>query len=108
MQESSGNVHVPTTDNGVVNPGLMQSHDGVAYDPDHPAASILQMVKDGTLGTASGDGLLQLVRQYGNVYEACRAYNSGSVDAANLSDGITSTGSYVSDIANRLMGAKSG
>jgi hypothetical protein len=29
MQESEGCVRVPTTNNGVVNPGLMQSHMGL-------------------------------------------------------------------------------
>lgn len=48
--------------------------------------------------------------QFGNadnadtIYKALRAYNSGSVDASNLSNGLGATDSYVSDIANRLLG----
>ena len=38
------------------------------------------------------------------VYQALRRYNSGSVNENNLSDGMGATGSYVSDIANRLQG----
>jgi glucan 1,3-beta-glucosidase len=38
----------------------------------------------------------------GNPYEVARGYNSGSIDFSNLSDGLGSTASYVSDIANRL------
>jgi soluble lytic murein transglycosylase-like protein len=102
MQESAGNVNVPTTDNGVRNPGLLQSHNGVAYSG---IPSITQMIHDGIMGTAYGDGILQCREQYGNIWAAARCYNSGSVDTANLSDGITSTGSYVSDVANRLRGA---
>lgn len=109
MQESGGYVYVQTTDNGVVNPGIMQSHDGVAFNPNDQEGSILQMVRDGTEGTYNdssnpGPGLKQLLMQYGNYYEAFRAYNSGSVDQSNLSDGLGSTPSYVSDVANRLQG----
>jgi hypothetical protein len=48
--------------------------------------------------------------QFGNgdnadtIYKALRAYNSGSVNANDLSDGMGATASYVSDIANRLLG----
>lgn len=38
------------------------------------------------------------------IYKALRAYNSGSVNEHNLSDGRGATPSYVSDIANRLLG----
>ena len=107
MQESSGNVRVPTTNNGVVNPGLMQSHNGVSFDPADPEGSILQMVKDGVMGTSSGDGLMQtLQKNGGDVWAAVRQYNSGSVDVKNLSNGLGSTSAYCSDVANRLMGAK--
>ncbi|MCJ1478548.1 hypothetical protein MMC13_007229 [Lambiella insularis] len=111
MQESSGNVHVISTNNGVQNNGIMQSHDGVSYSSADPAGSIMQMVKDGVLGVSGptgGPGVLGLVQQYGNLWEGIRAYNSGSVDASNLSDGLGSTPSYCTDIANRLLGAKSG
>lgn len=104
VQESGGNVRVGSTNNGVHNPGLMQSHNGVSFDPKNPAGSILQMVKDGTEGTRDGDGLKQLLARYGNYYEAFRGYNSGSVNAGDLNDPKGATGSYVRDAANRLMG----
>lgn len=103
VQESGGNVRVGSTSNGVHNPGLMQSHNGVSFDPKNPEGSILQMVKDGTQGTKDGDGLKQCLAKYGNYYEAFRAYNSGSVDKGNLNDPVGATASYVRDAANRLM-----
>lgn len=108
MQESQGNVHVRTTvspDGRVRNPGLMQTHNGVEFNNADPRGSIIQMVRDGVEGTKFGDGLTQLMRRYGNIYAALRGYNSGSVDQTNLSNGLGATNSYVSDIANRLMGA---
>ncbi len=104
IQESSGNVRVPTTDNGVRNPGLMQSHNGAEFNPADPAGSILQMIRDGTEGTKDGDGLKQCIARRGNVYAACREYNSGSVDVNDLSNGLGATQDYVSDMANRLVG----
>lgn len=56
MQESGGKVRVGITNDGVSNPGIMLSHACVAFDPMDPQGSILQMVRDGTEGTASGDG----------------------------------------------------
>lgn len=88
MQESVGCVRVPTTSNGVVNPGLMQSHNGVTFNPSDPAGSIKQMIIDGTQGTSSGDGLVQSLNTYGEVYSAARTYNSGSI----ASDGDLSNG----------------
>lgn len=65
----------------------------------------MQMVRDGAGGTASGDGLRQcLEKRGGDYYEALRAYNSGTVDRGDLSNGITATGDYVSKMANRLVG----
>lgn len=105
MQESVGCVRVPTTDNGVRNPGLMQSHNGVTFDASNPTASIKQMIVDGTQGTASGDGLVQTLNKYGDVYRAAREYNSGSIaSSGDLSDGNGATACYVADIANRLTG----
>ncbi|KAI9720843.1 MAG: hypothetical protein M1812_002682 [Candelaria pacifica] len=105
MQESLGCVHVPTTNNGVKNPGLMQSHNGADYNPNNSKASIVQMIRDGTQGTNSGDGLVQGINQSGNVYAAARIYNSGSIAKdGNLSNGNGATACYVSDIANRLTG----
>ena len=109
MQESHGNVHVPTTvsppPSNIRNPGIMQTHNGVEFDPNDPQGSILQMVKDGVLGTSTGAGLTGCLQQTGNIYAAFRMYNSGSVNKDNLSSGV-GTPSYVSDIANRLMGAQ--
>ncbi|KAI4283148.1 MAG: hypothetical protein L6R38_002371 [Xanthoria sp. 2 TBL-2021] len=104
VQESGGNPRIPTTNNGVRNPGLMQSHNGSEFNPARPKESILQMVRDGTEGTKDGDGLKQLLQKYGNYYEAFRGYNSGSVNKGNLNDPVGATGDYVQKAANRLMG----
>jgi LysM repeat protein len=104
MQESGGNVRVGTTDNGVRNPGIMQSHNGVAFNPSNPAGSILQMVRDGTTGTKDGDGLKQCFQHQGNWYAAFREYNSGQVNTNDLNDPVGATPGYVKDTANRLMG----
>ncbi|MCJ1397322.1 hypothetical protein MMC11_000514 [Xylographa trunciseda] len=110
MQESSGNAKVGTTSLAVSNPGLMQSHDGVSYNPSDPAGSIKQMIHDGVLGVLTpggGDGLYNTTsEQKGSIWEGIRKYNSGSVDVTDLSVGFGATNSYCSDIANRLMGAK--
>ncbi|KAF3931001.1 hypothetical protein ABW20_dc0101291 [Dactylellina cionopaga] len=105
MQESGGCLYAPTTANGVSNPGIMQSHNGMAFDPARPVTTIKQMIVDGTMGTAYGDGITQLVNQYDNYYKAFRAYNSGSIHpSGDLSNGNGATPCYVSDIANRLLG----
>ncbi|MCJ1290005.1 hypothetical protein MMC34_001540 [Xylographa carneopallida] len=103
VQESGGDVRVGATNNGVQNPGLMQSHNGASFDANNPQGSILQMVRDGTEGTKDGDGLKQLLARYGNYYEAFRGYNSGSVNAGDMNDPMGATGSYVRDAANRLI-----
>ncbi|KAK4506803.1 hypothetical protein PRZ48_000536 [Zasmidium cellare] len=132
MQESTGCVRVITTQYSVFNPGLMQSHNGAGScnennvstttatsGPYHsngtvltpcPASQITQMIRDGTQGTSSGDGLQQLLSQQKGFagaemyYRAARAYNGGSVAASGkLEDGCC-TRSYASDVANRLVG----
>jgi hypothetical protein len=115
MQESKGCVRAPTTNNGVVNPGLMQSHNGSGscwgVNPC-PAWQIVQMVRDGTAGTSNGDGLRQVLAQTSGavgggsraIYAAARKYNSGSVNYADLGVSFGSTACYASDVANRLMG----
>ncbi|KAI1360461.1 putative muramidase [Xylaria arbuscula] len=116
MQESKGCVRVPTTNNGVRNPGLMQSHNGSGtchgVNPC-PKARIVQMIRDGTAGTSSGDGLKQVLRKtkahLGGLsprayYAAARLYNSGSVDYAHLENGFSSVACYASDVANRATG----
>lgn len=82
----------------------MQSHNGVEFNPNDPAGSILQMIRDGTEGTKDGPGLKQLHAQYGDYYSAFRAYNSGSVNANDLNDPVGATNTYVQSAANRLMG----
>lgn len=104
MQESHGCVNVGTTSNGVSNPGIMQSHNGVSFNPSQPQQSIVQMIRDGVQGTSSGDGLVQLINKYGDVFSASRGYNSGTVTQNQLNAGNGATASYVTDIANRLLG----
>lgn len=116
MQESKGCVRVPTTANGVTNPGLMQSHNGSGSCAGVNPCSrdqIYQMINDGVAGTASGDGLRQTLAtasgHYGGVqsaayYAAARLYNSGSVDYTNLGNGFSSVACYADDVANRLTG----
>ncbi|RAO74098.1 uncharacterized protein BHQ10_010110 [Talaromyces amestolkiae] len=123
MQESTGCVRVGGTNNGVNNPGLMQSHNGkgtcntgTPLSPC-PSSEITQMIEDGTTGTADGDGLKQLIAQaiatYGadgatEYYRAARMYNSGSLASdLNLGQG-GATACYASDIANRLLGWSTG
>ena len=61
MQESTGNVYVRCTNNGVENCGIMQAYAGsISYNPDDSQNSISQMVRDGTQGTSQGPGLVQL------------------------------------------------
>ncbi|KAL3465735.1 hypothetical protein BJX64DRAFT_252330 [Aspergillus heterothallicus] len=120
IQESNGCVRAPTTDNGVINPGLMQSHNGVGSCNNGevlspcPSAQIKQMITDGTVGTSDGDGLVACLKQAGgtgdvaNYYRAARIYNSGSIDASgNLGRGIA-THCYSSDVGNRLTGWATG
>ena len=117
MQESNGCVRVPTTDNGVANPGLFQSHDGPGSCNSGspmtpcPASQITQMITDGAEGTPSGDGLKQCLSQSSGsgsqpYYQAAVIYNSGNLPS-NLDDN-TATPCYASDVANRLMGWWSG
>ncbi|KAL4866510.1 hypothetical protein BDV12DRAFT_210436 [Aspergillus spectabilis] len=112
MQESSGNVYVGCTNNGVQNCGLMQAYIGsVSFDPSDPDGSIRQMIVDGTQGTAAGGGLVQWFNNDnvgadtgGNPYNVLRGYNSGSINFNDLDDPQDATASYVSDVANRLQG----
>ncbi|KAJ5673979.1 hypothetical protein N7462_009418 [Penicillium macrosclerotiorum] len=119
MQESNGCVRVPTTDNGVTNPGLMQSHDGTGTCNSGSEVStpcieseIKQMIQDGAGGTSAGAGLQQCLAQYGTdataYYKAARCYNSGSVDSSGNLGAGGATHCYVSDVANRLLGWSEG
>ncbi len=108
LQESTCLLALATTQGPIANAGLMQSHNGVGFTDD---ASILQMIRDGTNGTYDrpngGDGLKQVIYKH-NVYGGLRAYNSGDfgLNENDLSSANTGSPSYVSDIANRLTGAK--
>jgi hypothetical protein len=114
MQESNGCVRVQTTDNGVTNPGLFQSHNGAGSCWDNgvgkvpcPAKEITLMVKNGVDGTKDGDGLKQTIGQCPSegaqaYYQGAVIYNSGNLPS-NLDDN-TATPCYASDVANRLMG----
>jgi hypothetical protein len=115
MEESGGCVRAPTTNNGVVNPGLMQSHNGAhsCYNESPcPPAQIVGMIQDGTTGTPSGQGLQQILASarsgVSRFYKTARIYNSGSIAPSGLlQDGIA-THCYASDIANRLIGWSAG
>lgn len=104
-------MRVNTTDLGVRNPGLMQNHNGRAFCNDNtklqtpcPTATIYEMIKEGTAGTTSGDGLAHCINQSNNgdvsdYYRAVRIYNSGSIsNTGNLQSNIA-THCYASDIA---------
>jgi len=121
MQESHGCVRVHTTNYGVNNPGIMQSHNGkgscniggVIQNPC-PASEIEQMIQDGTAGTLNdyqgGDGLQQLLAKVGSTsdsmtyYVAAVMYNSGSISNALNLAANAATPCYATDIANRLTG----
>ncbi|TVY58499.1 LysM domain-containing protein [Lachnellula cervina] len=115
IQESNGCVRAPTTNYGVSNPGLMQSHagTGTCHDPSVqnpcPSSEITQMIQDGAGGTSAGDGLKQCIASSGatddsKYFKAARIYNSGSIaSGGNLGAGIA-THCYASDLANRLTG----
>lgn len=116
LQESNGCVRAPTTNYGVTNPGLMQSHDGSHSCADVnpcPADEITGMIQDGTQGTSSGPGLQQLIAQTGasdvsKFYKASVLYNSGSIPANGLLQDGTATACYATDVANRLIGWSKG
>ena len=115
IQESGGCVRAPTTNYGVRNPGLMQDHNGAATCNENgvqnpcPTGVITSMIRDGTAGTPSGDGLAQCINQAGTsadqaFYKAARIYNSGSIDGSTRLECGIATHCYASDIANRLTG----
>lgn len=115
MQESNGCPRVPTTNAGVVNPGLMQDHAGIdcTTPTTCPTATIHQMILEGTAGTDSGDGLANCINQASNqgasgaqaFYWAARIYNTGSYTAgSDLGTPKYGTSCYSSDVANRLLG----
>ncbi|KAK5015338.1 hypothetical protein LTR60_002920, partial [Cryomyces antarcticus] len=81
------------------------THNGTTYDWHDSHASIRQMIQDGTQGTVYGDGLVQAINEFGNVFKAVRYYNSGHVSSDNLCDNVGNTDwQYASEIANTLLG----
>lgn len=116
LLESTGNVRVPCTVSygGVYNCGLMQSYDAKkqVYNASAPQQSITLMIRNGVQGTAAGPGQVQYFNDasdtaeetHGNAYAVFRSYNSGSVNATNLSDGLGASNAYVSNMANYLRG----
>ncbi|OIW27822.1 hypothetical protein CONLIGDRAFT_716232 [Coniochaeta ligniaria NRRL 30616] len=108
MQESTGNVGVRTTVNmdGHGTAGLMQCDGSPGFPGKHGLSQeqITSMVRAGT------NHFKENMKQFGNtntaecIYKALRAYNSGSINANDLSDGRGATPVYVSDLANRLLG----
>ena len=107
LQESNGCPRVGHTvsSGGTTNPGLMQSHNGDAFNKWHVRDSIFAMVQDGTQGTTQGAGLVQGLNLLGNPYKAARYYNSGYIpDNGDLSAAAGATACYVTDVANRLTG----
>lgn len=130
MQESVGCVRVITTAWSHANPGLMQSFNGTGTCNGNaaniaipgvdasaqvwtpcPADRIEQQVLDGTNGTVWGPGLrqdMEIASQNATsdaqaYYRTARIYNGGRFIVSDLSQPCCTT-SYVSDIANRLMG----
>ncbi|KAI0124798.1 hypothetical protein BJ170DRAFT_696371 [Xylariales sp. AK1849] len=108
MQESTGNVGVHTTVNadGHGTAGLMQCDGSPGFPGKHGLSQeqITSMVRAGTNHYKAN------LKEFGDhdtaecIYEALRSYNSGSCNPNDLSDGRGATPSYVSDIANRLLG----
>ncbi|RAH45372.1 muramidase [Aspergillus brunneoviolaceus CBS 621.78] len=120
MQESKGCVRAPTSTYSVSNPGLMQSYKGTgtcnnggSVKNPCPKTEIVQMIKDGAIGTrdADGYGLASLLdksarNNAAGFYRAARMYNSGawSIPSSGNLSGAGATACYASDIANRLTG----
>ncbi|PYH84526.1 muramidase [Aspergillus uvarum CBS 121591] len=120
MQESKGCVRAPTSTYSVSNPGLMQSYQGTgtcnnggSVKNPCPKTEIVQMIKDGAIGTSDADGygLASLLDKSARTnaagfYRAARMYNSGawSIPSSGNLSGAGATACYASDIANRLTG----
>lgn len=123
MQESSGCVRTRDTTDPILNPGLLQSHNGphscFGLPGRCPRSLIFGMIADGVASThqydRGGDGLKQcwdkqpapadLAQRY---YQAVRCYNSGTYEPDKslewTRDPAHNTPDYVMDVTNRLMG----
>ena len=93
----------------------MQDHNGWAtcneggVQTPCPDNTITNMIREGTAGTSSGDGLANCINQSGtssdqDFYRAARIYNSGSIHSSTRLECGIATHCYASDIANRLTG----
>ncbi|RYC61012.1 hypothetical protein CHU98_g5198 [Xylaria longipes] len=113
-EESKGCVCIPTTGNGIFNPGLMQSHNGAgtcAGVNPCPQSQILQMIRDGTAGTppatASSRSLLKRLPTMAAISLPPTTLPPVSITAAlwtrysYLENGFSSIACYASGIANR-------
>lgn len=114
MSESNGQIH--SVGDGGKSMGLMQvqilnGETGIVCNPYQCSPDQIRgMVEQGVLGTTRGDGPLEpgiafYLQRY-DVGAALRWYNSGQLpNVADYSEATAiSTPSYVSNIANRLMG----
>lgn len=83
---------------------------------DCPAEQVAAMVRDGLLGTGTGDGIKQLMQKEKEQgycgaqmwYRVARGYNSGHVDPSGALELGGATAAYVSDLSNRLTGWHTG
>ncbi|KAJ4396494.1 hypothetical protein N0V93_000713 [Gnomoniopsis smithogilvyi] len=106
MQESHGQVNVKNAGDGQNTPGLMQAQGC----PNHAGEAVvsreavLEMVQCGSDHFKNVDGGASSDEDI--IYTALRSYNSGvnGVNRDDLSNSGSGTNSYVSDVANRLMG----
>ena len=108
MQESHGDVGAPVTysPENIPTGGLLQCYKCPGYEKKYNLSQdqIDGMVKGGAKHFKGN------MKHWGDnfdpscIYPALREYNSGDVNADNLSDGRNATDSYVSDIAQRLAG----
>lgn len=108
MQESHGNVGAPVTSSpeGIPTGGLMQCYGCPGYEGQYNLSQdqINGMIQGGAEHYKGN------MANWGNsgdpstIYPALREYNSGNVNADNLSDGRGATPEYVSDVSQRLGG----
>lgn len=114
MQESGGQTHMAgdfQKSIGLLQVQLLNGEIGIRCDPAAcTPAQIRGMIQQGVLGTTGSDGprepgIGSYLRRY-DVATSLRWYNSGQVlNPADLSVATSiSTSSYVSDVANRLLG----
>ncbi|OQV11323.1 Transglycosylase SLT domain-containing protein [Cladophialophora immunda] len=110
MQESTGNLFVQTTYDADHEPtgGLMQCSGCEGLDTSDAEPNLDDVISMVETGATHLQQCLQ--QQNGNVYEALRIYNSGSIaESGDLCDPASvGTPDYVCDVANRTHGWISG